>query len=236
MDGKKTYLGLFLTAALWAVKGFMPDLMPDNIFAALLPMTLALTGAGAIHKLQKFAVVIRDALNELIKTLPKGPAIIFLCLCLPVLGGCTMPWQESQEAKDASEFRTKSYGSFAANMERIVEALNQAYKRAEFERIDLLYQMDVDALKANYAKAAVKEPAGLIKGMQTLEQRRKDAQTKVLAKLNEMAQIMMTARKDLTIAAELDGIIGTYRSQGMDTKAVQQAAAGILEMIKEKTK
>jgi len=47
---------------------------------------------------------------------------------------------------------------------------------------------------------------------------------------------MMTARKDLTIAAELDGIIGTYRSQGMDTKAVQQAAAGILEMIKEKTK
>jgi len=121
-------------------------------------MTLALTGAGAIHKLQKFAVVIRDALNELIKTLPKGPAIIFLCLCLPVLGGCTMPWQESQEAKDASEFRTKSYGSFAANMERIVEALNQAYKRAEFERIDLLYQMDVDALKANYAKAAVKEP------------------------------------------------------------------------------
>lgn len=101
-DGKKTFIGSFLTGAVMIADGINPNLMNDKVYNGLLIIFGSLFGTGIIHKTTK-----NETMKKIFSSIKKPAAIVILAL----LASCASPRLYNYQIIDRTNHLTQAADS-----------------------------------------------------------------------------------------------------------------------------
>lgn len=226
------FLGVLLAGwgAWLAAKGHDPNLSPEQA-QGIAEGVMQLVGAGLM--------VLTDLVIHAIRAKSTAPEIEqgpnlngLLLIVLPgvlLLGGCGKPPPSIAEGRNLT--RT-AYLNVANNEAQIIEALITAYRSEANARIDAAV-----AAELKLGQAAAGATANTLQTMEFVARVYADRDAKraeVEASCARVRVIVAQARKDLVIAAKLEGVLDEYEQAGIDVSKAGKAVGEILALLKDK--
>lgn len=164
--------------------------------------------------------------------------MIWSLLVLCLLAGCSD--KRADAVKQGSDLRKQAFTQVSENKTKIIDAIIEAYREAEYRRIDL----EIDALiteDENKVRELAKANGGMVKiedaisGARKLlalrEKERAAARATVDAGIKELQSIVRQADVDLLIANKLNDAIESYENSGVDVSAAKKAVDEIMDLV-----
>lgn len=154
-----------------------------------------------------------------------GVAILLACgiIVSVVLFGCTPP----KAVTDAQSMKRAAITSYADNQDKILNAVIDAYRQAEYARIDALMSNDLQLAKAANAGKPIDFDVA-VSGMLTQTAKRDDRRAQVELQVAELRKTIARARQDLVSALKIDDLLNQYTNTGID----EGSLIGIIEKVK----
>lgn len=155
----------------------------------------------------------------------------FVMMGLLLSAGCI---ERPDAVSSAATMRRQAMKNYGENMNTIVTSIVDAYRQAERNRIDLLYQADIEAAKtAAAANGGNVNIETAIAGMQKMEAKRQSLYAQVETRCAELQAVVKKAGNDLTIALKLDEAVEEWETTGVTVEAASTAVEKIMAIIAE---
>lgn len=158
--------------------------------------------------------------------------LLFCLLPLATLTGClgTKPPAGVNEARN---LKREALQSYAANNEKIVEAILQSSATEAYAHIDARFEADLAEARRRAEALGGKVDVNLaIEGMKKLVAERDAARKRVDEEVEKIRGIVAQAQVDLAITMKLDEVLERYENAGIDVSIARGAAEQILGLVK----